>query len=124
VVDLPPEASQEFRSHCREFKMYFYCPLSSHFLNESRTEWRDIWGSDGLTVSRSFVPLIAPTTSDERLQYIDTIADSFVYCVSLLGVTGGRTALSNDLASFVSRYAPNASSLLASMHPNALLSTG
>jgi tryptophan synthase len=72
VVDLPPEASQEFRSHCREFKM-------------------------------SFVPLIAPTTSDERLQYIDTIADSFVYCVSLLGVTGGRTALSNDLASFVSR---------------------
>jgi tryptophan synthase alpha subunit len=52
------------------------------------------------------VPLIAPTTSNERLQYINTIADSFIYCVSLLGVTGGRTQLSNELDSFVARYAP------------------
>jgi hypothetical protein len=36
----------------------------------------------------SFVPLIAQTTQEERLKQFGQIADSFVYCISLLGVTG------------------------------------
>ncbi len=36
----------------------------------------------------SFVPLIAPTTTDDRLAHIGELASSFVYLVSLAGVTG------------------------------------
>jgi tryptophan synthase len=51
----------------------------------------------------SFVPLAAPVTSDSRLDYINSVADSMVYCVSLLGVTGGRSELPTSLPEFVKR---------------------
>eukprot|EP01087_Luapelamoeba_hula_P016533 TRINITY_DN5089_c0_g1_i1.p1 TRINITY_DN5089_c0_g1~~TRINITY_DN5089_c0_g1_i1.p1 ORF type:complete len:679 (+),score=117.83 TRINITY_DN5089_c0_g1_i1:42-2078(+) len=51
----------------------------------------------------SYIPLIAPTTSDARLRYIEKIADSFVYCVSALGVTGARTTISQDLEPLIQR---------------------
>jgi tryptophan synthase len=61
----------------------------------------------------SYIPLVAPTTSDERLQYIDQIADSFIYCISVLGVTGKRDALSVDLSPFVSRVRQHVTKPLA-----------
>jgi tryptophan synthase alpha chain len=42
----------------------------------------------------SLVPLVAPTTSNARLQYVAKFADAFVYYVSLTGVTGAATDLS------------------------------
>lgn len=36
----------------------------------------------------SFIPLIAPTTTDDRLTKIGELANAFVYLVSLAGVTG------------------------------------
>jgi tryptophan synthase alpha chain len=41
----------------------------------------------------SFVPLVAPTTSNDRLSLVARFADSFVYYVSLTGVTGAATNL-------------------------------
>ncbi len=41
----------------------------------------------------SFVPLIAPTTSEERARTIAQNGDAFVYYVSLTGVTGAATDL-------------------------------
>jgi tryptophan synthase alpha chain len=41
----------------------------------------------------SFVPLIAPTTSDARCSLIAGCADEFIYYVSLTGVTGAATDL-------------------------------
>jgi tryptophan synthase alpha chain len=38
--------------------------------------------------------MAAPTTTPERLAEIVSIGDGFVYCVSLLGVTGARESLS------------------------------
>lgn len=35
-----------------------------------------------------FVPLVAPTTSDERIKKIGEVATSFIYSVSMNGVTG------------------------------------
>lgn len=61
----------------------------------------------------SFIPLIAPTTSDSRLRYIDSIADSFVYCVSLLGVTGARNEISPELLPFIERVKKNMSKPIA-----------
>ena len=55
----------------------------------------------------SLIFLIPPTASDERIaQIIATAtsgASSFVYCVSLSGVTGARTSLPPHLRSFVAR---------------------
>lgn len=51
----------------------------------------------------AFVPLVAPTTTDARLAAIATIARGFVYCVSVTGVTGARSALPVDLAPFLAR---------------------
>jgi len=51
-----------------------------------------------------FVPLVAPTTTDERLGYLASAAeDAMLYCVSVLGVTGGAAATADDLLGFVRR---------------------
>ena len=39
--------------------------------------------------SVSFVPLVAPTTAEERMEDVASVADSFIYCVSVMGTTGG-----------------------------------
>ena len=51
----------------------------------------------------AFVPLISPTTTDERMKYLASAASSFIYCVSVTGVTGSRASVSSDLVDFVGR---------------------
>lgn len=51
----------------------------------------------------SFVPMVAPTTTDDRIEKLARVADSFLYCVSVTGTTGQRTALPPDLADFIAR---------------------
>jgi len=51
----------------------------------------------------SNVPLIAPTSSDERIAMLSKHASTFLYCVSVAGVTGARSALPDDLEDFVAR---------------------
>ncbi|KAH9930600.1 tryptophan synthetase [Fomitopsis serialis] len=57
----------------------------------------------------SFVPLIAPSTSERRIEFLASIADSFIYVVSKMGTTGSsvtgtmNTALP-DLISRVREY--------------------
>jgi len=54
----------------------------------------------------ALVPLVAPTTPDERLARIGAQARGFVYTVSLTGTTGERTgALQDGLAGVVTRAA-------------------
>ena len=47
------------------------------------------------------VYLVAPTTPPERRAMIATRSGGFLYCVSLVGVTGARTSLSADVARLV-----------------------
>ena len=49
------------------------------------------------------IDLYAPTTPDARLQRLVPRSRGFVYCVSLTGVTGARTALGADVRDFVGR---------------------
>lgn len=49
------------------------------------------------------IDLYAPTTPDERLARLLPRSRGFVYCVSLTGVTGARSALADDLAPFLAR---------------------
>ena len=64
--------------------------------------------SDGLRRAASdnelaWIPLVAPTSSPERIAGIVATATGFVYAVSTLGVTGVRGALSERAAQVVER---------------------
>jgi len=49
------------------------------------------------------VLLAAPTSTDQRLDRIAAAASGFIYCVSVTGVTGARSAVSADLTGFLQR---------------------
>ena len=51
----------------------------------------------------SNIPLISPTSSDKRIESLTHMASTFLYCVSVTGVTGARDALPDDLEDFVTR---------------------
>jgi tryptophan synthase alpha chain len=51
----------------------------------------------------ALVPLVAPTTPDERMARIGERARGFVYAVSLTGTTGERAALADTFADLVAR---------------------
>lgn len=53
--------------------------------------------------------LVAPNTSDERMQRIDGEASGFIYCVSVTGVTGARSGdeVSRSVDRFIDRVNKN-----------------
>jgi tryptophan synthase alpha chain len=51
----------------------------------------------------ALVPLVAPTTTDERLRAIGASARGFAYAVSVAGTTGERPELPPDLGALVER---------------------
>ncbi|KAF2154224.1 tryptophan synthase-like protein [Myriangium duriaei CBS 260.36] len=51
----------------------------------------------------SYIPLIAPSTSENRMKLLCKIADSFIYVVSRMGVTGATGTLSAGLPELVDR---------------------
>ena len=53
--------------------------------------------------SLSYVPLIAPATSDARMKLLCQLADSFIYVVSRQGVTGASGTLNAGLPDLVGR---------------------
>ncbi|KAH8647117.1 tryptophan synthetase [Xylariales sp. PMI_506] len=51
----------------------------------------------------SYVPLIAPATSDTRMKLLCALADSFIYVVSRQGVTGALGTLNANLPELLAR---------------------
>ncbi|KAB5583477.1 tryptophan synthase beta subunit-like PLP-dependent enzyme [Coniochaeta sp. 2T2.1] len=51
----------------------------------------------------SYVPLIAPATSDMRMRILCQLADSFIYVVSRQGVTGASGTLNANLPALLAR---------------------
>ena len=47
--------------------------------------------------------LLAPTSTEERIKLVASMASGFIYCVSVTGVTGARDELAPGLQSFVER---------------------
>ena len=47
--------------------------------------------------------LLAPTSTDERIELIAAHGTGMIYCVSVVGITGARRALSAELPEFVKR---------------------
>jgi tryptophan synthase alpha subunit len=50
-----------------------------------------------------YIPLLAPTSTDDRVALAVRQASGFVYCVSVAGVTGARRELPLDLGAFLER---------------------
>lgn len=57
----------------------------------------------------SLIYLVAPNTSDKRMQLIDEKSDGFVYCVSITGVTGARegSQVADSVSGFIERVRKN-----------------
>ncbi|SPC63256.1 probable tryptophan synthase [Ustilago sp. UG-2017b] len=51
----------------------------------------------------SYVPLIAPSTSAQRIKHLASLADSFIYVVSKMGTTGATTTVSSSLPDLISK---------------------
>jgi tryptophan synthase alpha chain len=49
------------------------------------------------------ITMVAPTSPDSRLAAACARAEGFVYCVSVVGVTGARAGLAEELPSFLDR---------------------
>jgi tryptophan synthase alpha subunit len=47
--------------------------------------------------------LLAPTSTDERIRSVAALASGFIYCVGLLGTTGARSVLSDELPEYLAR---------------------
>src|SRR5882757_5521609 len=53
--------------------------------------------------SLSYVPLIAPSSSESRRKLLCKLADSFIYVVSRMGVTGATGTLNSGLPDLLKR---------------------
>ena len=49
------------------------------------------------------VYLLAPTSTDERIELVAAHGSGFIYCVSVTGVTGARTELSEEVPGLLAR---------------------
>jgi len=65
------------------------------------------------TAGLALVPLVAPTTPDERLTAIGAQARGFVYAVSVTGTTGERATMADAFASVVARAKAHTSAPVA-----------
>jgi tryptophan synthase alpha chain len=66
---------------------------------EEASAMKQIFDAAGIDI----IFLVAPTSSDRRLQLIASQAAGFIYCVSVAGVTGARRDLPPDLRDFIAR---------------------
>ncbi|SCV00622.1 LANO_0F07800g1_1 [Lachancea nothofagi CBS 11611] len=64
---------------------------------EEALKVRDYVNDNGL----SLIPLVAPSTTDQRLELLSQIATSFIYVVSRMGTTGAQISVTDDVAVLV-----------------------
>ena len=66
---------------------------------EEAVAFRNFCAKGGL----SYVPLIAPSTSDKRMKLLCSLADSFIYVVSRMGVTGATGELASGIPELIKK---------------------
>jgi tryptophan synthase alpha subunit len=73
--------------------------LAADLPTEEADEFRALCNSHQLHL----IPLLAPTTTNERIAEISAKASGFLYTMSLKGITGARTELQSDLTPYLER---------------------
>ncbi len=66
---------------------------------EEAAQWKYAADEAGLAT----VPLVAPTSTKERIERISKMASGFIYCVSRTGVTGAGDILPSEVTELVGR---------------------
>lgn len=56
-------------------------------------EEAEVFADRALPAGLDFIPLVAPTSTPERIRKICSIAGGFVYCVTVKGVTGSKRGI-------------------------------
>jgi tryptophan synthase alpha chain len=97
IPDLPLEESQEFTSVIDEVTR------PSPFGDYATADFTQNAPSPAHSGILPLIQMLAPTTTDDRMDKISRNAKGFVYLVSVTGITGERKSLSNDLADLVGR---------------------
>ena len=87
VPDLPPEEAGEFES----------------ILNGASTAGFDAKRLNPPLSAMPLIQMLAPTTPNERMKAIARNAKGFIYLVSVTGVTGARTSISDGLGDLIAR---------------------
>ncbi|MEA2528423.1 MAG: tryptophan synthase alpha chain, partial [Thermomicrobiales bacterium] len=62
-------------------------------------EFLEPFSAEGLDL----IFMLAPTSTESRIEAAAQRASGFIYCVSLVGVTGAREALSDELPAYLAR---------------------
>ncbi|MCJ8347722.1 tryptophan synthase subunit alpha, partial [bacterium] len=57
----------------------------------------------------SSIFLVAPNTSNDRIKKVSALAEDLIYCVSILGITGGSVRTENNIQSYLDRVEANSS---------------
>jgi tryptophan synthase alpha chain len=52
---------------------------------------------------RDLIFMVAPTSTQRRMELVDELGSGFVYCVSVTGVTGARDTVDSGLAGYLGR---------------------
>jgi tryptophan synthase alpha chain len=64
-------------------------------------------GGDYLKAMKDYglapVSIFSPTTPDERMRHIASLAGGFIYCVARKGITGAKTTFSEETAAYLGR---------------------
>ena len=66
---------------------------------EEADEWTDALRPQG----RDLILMLAPTSTEKRIEGVAAKASGFIYCVSLSGVTGARSNVSDELPAYMER---------------------
>jgi tryptophan synthase alpha chain len=61
------------------------------------------WNDSATKAGINTIYVVAPSTTDERLQKVTGITSGFIYAASLMGVTGTRNSISNSARELVAR---------------------
>jgi len=51
----------------------------------------------------AYIFMLSPNSTAERIQMVAQLAQGFIYCVALVGITGARDQLASDLDGFLAR---------------------
>ncbi|HEY3476575.1 MAG TPA: tryptophan synthase subunit alpha [Anaerolineales bacterium] len=116
VPDLPLEESGEFELALRSPAVLSGSRASSTSEKNPRSPLTTPVLADGArAVPAHFgsavplIPMLAPTTSDERMETIARHAKGFIYLVSVTGVTGERKSIAEGLGDLISRVREHSS---------------
>ena len=77
--------------------------VSGVILPDIPPEELDPWWAAARPAGLETVLLVSPMTSEERMAHIASVAEGFVYCISLLGVTGERASLGTTAATVAAK---------------------